>query len=143
MAELIWAEPRLLKKENAKWKAYGDRFKGRINWWAWVDLNHRPRPYQGLLWCYMHSSFALSNVLMTPFCSTRRHRRHSFGRAAPQNFPVGTLHVCVSGIRFAASVICETDVACVAEILLEGAAIRPRPWIESPSQRDPGIARIL
>ena len=18
-------------------------------WWAWVDLNHRPRPYQGLL----------------------------------------------------------------------------------------------
>jgi len=22
---------------------------------AWVDLNHRPRPYQGLLWCYMHS----------------------------------------------------------------------------------------
>src|SRR5580700_3375538 len=24
-------------------------------WWAWVDLNHRPRPYQGLLWCYMHS----------------------------------------------------------------------------------------
>jgi hypothetical protein len=35
------------------------------------------------------------------------------------------------------------DVACVAEILLEGAAIRPRPWTESPSQRDRGIARIL
>jgi hypothetical protein len=36
---------------------------GRINtgdlWWAWVDLNHRPRPYQGLLWCYMHSSVAM------------------------------------------------------------------------------------
>ena len=27
-----------------------------LGWWAWVDLNHRPRPYQGLLWCYMHSS---------------------------------------------------------------------------------------
>ena len=25
----------------------------------WVDLNHRPRPYQGLLWCYMHSSVAM------------------------------------------------------------------------------------
>jgi hypothetical protein len=33
--------------------------------------------------------------------------------------------------------------ACVAEILLEGGAIRPRPWIESPSQRDPGIAQIV
>jgi hypothetical protein len=43
----------------------------------------------------------------------------------------------------AARLACETDEACVAEILLEGAAIRPRPWIESPSQRDPGIARIL
>jgi hypothetical protein len=21
----------------------------RCEWWAWVDLNHRPRPYQGLL----------------------------------------------------------------------------------------------
>src|SRR5208283_1564942 len=33
----------------------------RINtgefWWAWVDLNHRPRPYQGPLRCYMHSMF--------------------------------------------------------------------------------------
>src|ERR1700681_321440 len=27
----------------------------RFKWWAWVDLNHRPRPYQGLLCCYMHS----------------------------------------------------------------------------------------
>jgi hypothetical protein len=26
-----------------------------IEWWAWVDLNHQPRPYQGHLWCYMHS----------------------------------------------------------------------------------------
>jgi hypothetical protein len=26
-----------------------------------VDLNHRPRPYQGLLWCYMHS-----NILAKP-----------------------------------------------------------------------------
>jgi hypothetical protein len=24
-----------------------------------VDLNHRPRPYQGLLWCYMHSSVVM------------------------------------------------------------------------------------
>jgi hypothetical protein len=35
------------------------------------------------------------------------------------------------------------DATYVAEILLEGAAIRPRPWIESPNQRDPDIARIL
>jgi hypothetical protein len=25
----------------------------------------------------------------------------------------------------------------------KGGAIRPRPWIESPNQRDPGIARIV
>jgi hypothetical protein len=31
----------------------------------------------------------------------------------------------------------------VAEILLEGAAVRPHPWNASPSQRDPGIVRIL
>jgi len=34
------------------------------------------------------------------------------------------------------------DARYVAEILLEGAAIRPRPWIAPPSQPDPGIARI-
>ena len=27
--------------------------KSLIDWWAWVDLNHRPRPYQsGLIWFY-------------------------------------------------------------------------------------------
>ena len=30
-----------------------------------VDLNHRPRPYQGLLWCYMHSSVAMITLLTT------------------------------------------------------------------------------
>jgi hypothetical protein len=35
------------------------------------------------------------------------------------------------------------DARYVAEILLEGAAIRLRPWIESPSQQDPGIAQIV
>jgi hypothetical protein len=25
-----------------------------------VDLNHRPRPYQGLLWCYMYSIMRLA-----------------------------------------------------------------------------------
>jgi hypothetical protein len=35
------------------------------------------------------------------------------------------------------------DAMYVAEILLEGAAVRLRPWNESPSQRDPCIARIL
>jgi hypothetical protein len=39
----------------------GKSENGRINtgdlWWAWVDLNHQPRPYQGLLWCYMHSNY--------------------------------------------------------------------------------------
>ncbi len=34
-------------------------------WWAWVDLNHRPRPYQGALWCYMHSSVAMIALLTT------------------------------------------------------------------------------
>ena len=34
-------------------------------WWAWVDLNDRPRPYQGLLWCYMHSSVAMITLLTT------------------------------------------------------------------------------
>jgi len=38
--------------------------------------------------------------------------------------------------------ICETDAECVAEIPSAGAAIRLRPWIASPTQRDPGIARI-
>ena len=36
-----------------------------VGWWAWVDLNHRPRPYQGLLWCYMHSSVAMIMLLTT------------------------------------------------------------------------------
>src|SRR5882762_11484525 len=39
----------------------GKSENGRIDtgdlWWAWVDLNHRPRPYQGHLWCYMHSNY--------------------------------------------------------------------------------------
>ena len=30
-----------------------------MEWWAWVDLNHRPRPYQGLLCCYMYSIMRL------------------------------------------------------------------------------------
>ncbi len=34
-------------------------------WWAWVDLNHRPRPYQGLLSCFMHSSVAMITLLTT------------------------------------------------------------------------------
>src|ERR1700686_4832356 len=37
----------------------------RFEWRAWVDLNHRPRPYQGLLWCYMHSSVAMITLLTT------------------------------------------------------------------------------
>ena len=36
-----------------------------------------------------------------------------------------------------------TDTRCVAEIPLAATTIRPRPWIESPSLRDPGIAQIL
>src|ERR1700676_3551279 len=40
--------PRKGKRENSR------VFIGE--WWAWVDLNHRPRPYQGLLSCYMHSA---------------------------------------------------------------------------------------
>jgi len=31
-----------------------------------VDLNHRPRPYQGLLSCYMHSSVAMITLLKSP-----------------------------------------------------------------------------
>src|SRR5216684_7499708 len=36
-------------------KCESQRIYWRFEWWAWVDLNHRPRPYQGLLSCYMHS----------------------------------------------------------------------------------------
>lgn len=39
--------------------------------------------------------------------------------------------------------ICETDTECVSEIPWEGAAIHPRPLIDSPSQRGPDIAQIL
>src|SRR5260370_4112845 len=42
-------------------------------WWAWVDLNHRPRPYQGLLWCYMHSSVAMITLLTTSLMVTSWH----------------------------------------------------------------------
>src|SRR6266404_4194443 len=42
-------------------------------WWAWVDLNHRPRPYQGLLWCYMHSSVAMITLLTTSPTVTSWH----------------------------------------------------------------------
>src|SRR6266404_3030342 len=45
----------------------------RFGWWAWVDLNHRPRPYQGLLWCYMHSSVAMIILLSTSFMVTSWH----------------------------------------------------------------------
>src|SRR6266403_4961576 len=55
----------------------GKSENGRINtgdlWWAWVDLNHRPRPYQGLLWCYMHSSVAMITLLMTSIMVTSWH----------------------------------------------------------------------
>src|ERR1700720_4947994 len=42
-------------------------------WWAWVDLNHRPRPYQGLLWCYMHSGVAMIILLTTSLMVTSWH----------------------------------------------------------------------
>jgi hypothetical protein len=38
-----------------------------------VDLNHRPRPYQGLLWCYMHSSVAMITLLTTSLMVTSWH----------------------------------------------------------------------
>jgi hypothetical protein len=45
-----------------------------FEWWAWVDLNHRPRPYQmGLLWCYMHSSVAMITLLTTSLMVTSWH----------------------------------------------------------------------
>ena len=43
----------------------------------------------------------------------------------------------------AARLACETDEANVAENLLAEGPIHLRPWIEPPSPRDPGIARIL
>src|SRR6266403_5174476 len=46
-------------------------------WWAWVDLNHRPRPYQGLLWCYMHSIIFMRGC--GP-CRTVRERSWRSGR---------------------------------------------------------------
>jgi hypothetical protein len=48
----LMTSPRNGKSENSR------VFIGDLEWWAWVDLNHRPRPYQGLLWCYIHSSAA-------------------------------------------------------------------------------------
>jgi len=48
-------------------------FTGGFEWWAWVDLNHRPRPYQGLLWCYMHSSVAMITLLTTSLMVTSWH----------------------------------------------------------------------
>ena len=40
-----------LTKGFAEIPEYGKSENGRIDtgdlWWAWVDLNHRPRPYQG------------------------------------------------------------------------------------------------
>jgi len=36
-------------------------------------LNHRPRPYQGLLWCYMHSSVAMIALLTTSLMVTSWH----------------------------------------------------------------------
>jgi hypothetical protein len=38
-----------------------------------VDLNHRPRPYQGLLWCYMHSSVGMITLLTTSLMVTSWH----------------------------------------------------------------------
>jgi hypothetical protein len=44
---------------------------------------------------------------------------------------------------FTVLLVCEMGEGCVAEIPLAGAAIHLRLWTESPSLRDPGIARIL
>src|SRR5258708_3255898 len=38
-----------------------------------VDLNHRPCPYQGHLWCYMHSSVAMITLLTTSLMVTSWH----------------------------------------------------------------------
>src|SRR5229473_3944060 len=46
-------------------KCESQRIYWRFEWWAWVDLNHRPRPYQGLLWCYMHSGVAMFTLPTT------------------------------------------------------------------------------
>src|SRR6266550_7711964 len=52
-----WLTNQFCEGDPGKGKSENSRvFTARFEWWAWVDLNHRPRPYQGLLWCYMHSS---------------------------------------------------------------------------------------
>ena len=35
-----------------------------------MDLNYRPRPYHGLLWCYMHSSVEMIILLTTSLMVT-------------------------------------------------------------------------
>ena len=37
----------LLSEGTASGKSENDRINTGDFWWAWVDLNHRPRPYQG------------------------------------------------------------------------------------------------
>ena len=50
LANGFWSEG------TASGKSENDRINTGDLWWAWVDLNHRPRPYQGrgqrvnLLW---------------------------------------------------------------------------------------------
>src|SRR5271154_3771722 len=45
----------------------------RSKCWAWVDLNHRPRPYQGLLCCDMHNSMAMITLVKTSLMVTSWH----------------------------------------------------------------------
>jgi hypothetical protein len=58
-----------------------------------VDLNHRPRPYQGLLWCYMHSIMFMKDVVPVAYGSG--------GSAA------GAVRACHTGFEF---IILGTDV---------------------------------
>src|SRR6266576_5540373 len=67
---------------TAVWQAYICETEFRIRgWWAWVDLNYRPRPYQGLLWCYMHSSVAVITLLTTSISMSRFHMIRSDAEA--------------------------------------------------------------
>jgi len=56
-----------------------------ILWWAWVDLNHRPRPYQGALGRASRSCLAVRlrpNALYCPSSGTGVSRSHFSARSS-------------------------------------------------------------
>jgi hypothetical protein len=66
-------------------------------WWAWVDLNHRPRPYQGPLRCYMHGILFVRRRSTVARCDIKtfregHHIQFAFSKISIHSSSVSSCH---------------------------------------------------